>query len=187
MHLTIHKLFTRKQLIFICTFTSLIVATIGCLSFLKVTLNKNSNFSEPKWKTATFLPDSLKKKFKSDVLDNSRNWDTFFQEVVATKVEVNGHSLFIVDTSINQSSQNPLCGVKGCLISGFLNDKGDWKKVFSGYFLPFVEPGKPHLELQNSFDDLPCIKISQYFVVNNHLQKTDFYCFDNQEQLYFRR
>jgi len=176
----ITKLFTRKQLIFLGTFTTLILATIGCLSILKITLNKNSNFSEPKWKTATFLPNSLKTKFTLDFLDNSRSWDTFFQEVAATKVEANGHSLFVINTSIHKFNQNPLCGVKGCLITAYLNSDGKWLQVFNGYFQPFSLTDKANLELQNNFSNLPCISITE-------IENTKTYCYDNQGKKYFLR
>ncbi|NES01775.1 MAG: hypothetical protein F6K22_02405 [Okeania sp. SIO2F4] len=180
MHSNITRLFSREQLIYLGTFGTLVLVTIGCLSLLKVTLNKHSNFSEPKWKTATFLPDSLKKKFKSDELDNSRNWGTFFQEVVATKVEVNGHSLFIIDTSINKSDQNPLCGIKGCLITAYINNDGKWLQVLNGYFQPFSLTDKPNLELQNVFSSMPCVNITE-------IENTKTYCYDNQEKKYFRK
>ena len=143
-------------------------------------MNKRG-FSVPEWQVAgEIIPKSLQKKYANDFLDNSQSWDSFYYQAKAVEIRTNQTPLYIINNSTSNYLNSPLCGIKGCLITAYINNNGKWLQVLNGYFQPFSLTDKPNLELQNNFSNLPCINITE-------IENTKTYCYDNQEKKYFLR
>ncbi len=141
----------------------------------------NKSASPIEWKKASqVLPQSLQERYTRDFLDSSRDWSKYYQEIRALQVTNSNIPIYVINNSIGQFWNSPLCGYKGCLIVAYINNDGDWKEVFNSYFQPFTLENKPSLEFYNSFSNTPCLNITEF-------EATETYCFDNNQKRYFLR
>ncbi|NES64166.1 MAG: hypothetical protein F6K24_02315 [Okeania sp. SIO2D1] len=160
---------------------SAVLAVFTIVTVMSLLTNK-SGFSAPDWQDAhQVLPSSLKKQYALDYLDDSRIWHKFYHKIAAVEITTGYLPLYIINNSRSEALNSPLCGYQGCLATAYIrSNEGNWRRVFQGYFQPFTTLDTSHIQLQNAFSSMPCIKITEFADIKT-------YCFDKQEQQYFLR
>ena len=80
------------------------------------------------------------------------------------KVQVAGQRqpLYLVDSRVEESEMQPLCGAIGCAFFGYIPNGGSFHRVLATYLNPHVSPGRSLIEPTTTVDNgLPRLVVNQ--------------------------
>jgi len=133
------------------------------VAFVMGVYTKTSSTAKTTWRLAgEIAPPELLKQIGEEHLSSLEPVNLSQMRVLKVHQSRQSSPLYLVDTRLAESDQQPLCGKAGCAFLGYIPGKQDYKTVFNTYLDPHLPPDTELLSVTDTLQSgLPTLTLHQ--------------------------
>ena len=124
---------------------------------------KTSSTAQTSWQLAgEIAPPELLKQIGEDHLSSPEPVNLSHMRVLKVHKPRQSGPLYLVDTRLAESDQQPLCGQAGCAFLGYIPGQASYQTVFNTYLDPHLPPDTDLLSVTDTLQSgLPTLTLHQ--------------------------